>query len=382
MNEFKEHWYMTITQLLGDTVHWESLSRNPLVSKALVKNHPEGDWNWYELSRRLDFLEGSADAFPWDMAGICRNPLVTMEWVIEQQGVQLNYIALGQNPAISVEDMIVNHHLPWSWSIVSRRSHEIPNAMIIDNIDLPWDFADMCENPNILEVVRMFPDREWDWFALSEHPALTIDFVLAVYAPEGAESPELAWGLLSCHPNITFQEIMFNIHLPWKARYVSANPNVTIDTVKNNPNYNWNWTRLSDNPSMTLRDVKDNADFPWVMEVVSMNPSITNDDIREDMESERPLQWDAQRLSSRADLNLVTQHPDLNWDWYMVSSVVTPSIEFADMFSEQNLNWYQVSTSPDITLDEVISSPFLPWCSMGLCQNVQTRSMNNYALRV
>jgi len=55
--------------------------------------------------------------------------------------------------------------------------------------------------------------------------------------------------------------------LNWSSQIglVSSHPNITFDIIINNPDFGWNTDSVSDNPNINWKIVKDNPDYPWVM---------------------------------------------------------------------------------------------------------------------
>ncbi len=48
------------------------------------------------------------------------------------------------------------------------------------------------------------------------------------------------WELLSDHPNITLDYVLTTPHLPWDWELLSENPNITIEHVLEYPDKDWN----------------------------------------------------------------------------------------------------------------------------------------------
>ena len=89
---------------------------------------------------------------------------------------------------------------------------------IEDNLDKPWSWRWLSQNPNItFDIVLAHPNKSWDWNGLSRNPNITFDIVLA-------------------HPE-----------QPWDWYWLSLNPNITFDIVQSHPNKPWNWRNLSRN---------------------------------------------------------------------------------------------------------------------------------------
>src|SRR5665811_1372669 len=67
----------------------------------------------------------------------------------------------------------------------------------------------------------------------------------------------------------------------WDYRYLSKNPNITLEDVLKNPDLDWNYVGLSGNPNITLHDVLEHPELPWSYAMLSSNPNITFQDVLE-----------------------------------------------------------------------------------------------------
>ena len=81
---------------------------------------------------------------------------------------------------------------------------------------------------HLLTLLKLYPDKEWSWFWLSENP------------------------------NITWDIVQKNPQIPWDWYWLSTNPNITWDIVQANPDKKWSWIGLSRNPNITWKIVQAN----------------------------------------------------------------------------------------------------------------------------
>ena len=115
---------------------------------------------------------------------------------------------------------------------------------IENNIDKPWDWKWLSQNPNItFDIILAHPDKSWNWYWLSLNPNITFDIVLA-----HPDKPwKWGWDGLSCNPNIAFDNVLAHSDKPWNWSWLSSNPNLTFDIVLVHPNKPWDWRELSYN---------------------------------------------------------------------------------------------------------------------------------------
>ena len=89
---------------------------------------------------------------------------------------------------------------------------------ILDNLDKPWEWHYLSENPNITwEIIQANPDKDWSWCMLSENPNITLDIIQA------------------------------NLDKPWNWFNLSSNPNISWEFIQSNLDKPWDWDDLSDN---------------------------------------------------------------------------------------------------------------------------------------
>src|SRR5438477_12877 len=99
----------------------------------------------------------------------------------------------------------------------------------------------------LLSLLKLYPNKPWNWFGLSGNPNITMKHVKA--------NPDKSWdwGELSQNPNITMDHIKANPEFPWDWGALSNNPNITMDDVKAHPDTDdrkWAWIWLSRNPNI------------------------------------------------------------------------------------------------------------------------------------
>ena len=97
----------------------------------------------------------------------------------------------------------------------------------------------------LVEMLRKFPNGNWNWDYLSGNTSITWDIVKA------------------------------NLDKPWNWYRLSRNSSITWGIVKANLDKPWSWYGLSENSSITWDIVQANLDKPWSWKYLSSNPSIT-----------------------------------------------------------------------------------------------------------
>lgn len=115
---------------------------------------------------------------------------------------------------------------------------------------------------------------------------------------------------------------------------LSSNLNITKNVVLTFPGLPWNDVSLVQNPNFTLEDILDLFGYMTNIDhFISKNPNIT---------------WD-----------LVCKHPDIKWDYRMLSSHIDPQVFFNNpkkFFSYQHL-----SSNPKLTIQDIINYKHKNW---------------------
>ena len=113
-----------------------------------------------------------------------------------------------------------------------------------------------------------YPDKDWDWYLLSQNPNITLKDVLAHNS--SSKTRNLYW--LSQNSNITMEDVLAHPDKLWSWYGLSQNPNITMKGVLTKSDKPWNWYELSMNPSITMAFVLAHLDKPWSWYWLSANP--------------------------------------------------------------------------------------------------------------
>ena len=181
---------------------WESISKNPNISKEIVESNP---------------------GFPWDVPALYENSsyyLSEDEISLICCSDQFAYYLSGRDN-LSFDTVKKFPHVNWMWECISANPN-ITWETVRDNPDKPWKWHYLSENPNITwEMVRDNPDKNWSWIELS------------------------------VNPNITWEIVRDNPEYPWNWDLVSENPNITLDIIEENMDREWSWSYFLTNPNIT-----------------------------------------------------------------------------------------------------------------------------------
>ena len=206
----------------------------------------------------------------------------------------------------------------------NKFTYRNPNVIWSEYFMSTRSVSSFSANPNITwDIIKQHPDKDWDFFWLSQNPAITWDIVQNNPNPLGKE-----WNVfcLSCNPNITWEIVQNNpnpLGGEWSYGNLSNNPNITWEIVRANPDKDWNFAPLSANPNITWDIVQVNPNplgKKWDLYYLAINPNIEWEHLESFV---KPLgeEWDLSRFSLNPNLTwqIVRDHPEVKWDFSLIS---------------------------------------------------------------
>ena len=242
--------------------------------------------------------------------------------------------------------------------LILRDKYKVPESQNLYSYLSRYPFFD-------LEVVKDFPNKSWDWEALSKHPRLSWSFVKRFHK-------KLNMSFVSTNPIISWEVVMVHAYIKWCYTGLSENPNINILTVKEYPRRKWDWEKLSRNPSILINDVRDNLDLPWDYKNLSRNPNLTWEFVK--MNVHKEWDWSVISKSGFVTWSIIVVYSEFPWDWRSVSMNpnITWDIVNEDMKSLDSKPWDWDGLSLNVNIDKYIIKKYkdLPWNYKSLCQRL------------
>ena len=184
---WKEHWFNFI---INNDQDWDytQLMKNPNLELNLVLEHLDKPWDMNELSylikdddtfKDFNIIEDNV-SLPWDFIIISQHKNVTVDILRQYSKIPWNYYSLTRD--IDFDLIIENIDLPWDFKYLSTHP-DLNNEILKQNIDLDWDFKYISDNvcdgykDNIVELVLLFPDKDWSFYGLSCNKYISNDVV-------------------------------------------------------------------------------------------------------------------------------------------------------------------------------------------------------------
>lgn len=223
---------------------------------------------------------------PWNYHSLCRNPNVTIDFVLKYQDKLSNHATSNAiftslrgpertmdwaylTKSIHVRDILLHPELPWLYRFMSE-NQTLCMQDVLDYPDLFNDWMDLSANRGItMDDIRNHPDLPWCFEFVSRNGNLTMRFIL--------DHPDKPWSWPDICQNsaIGFQNVIRHPELPWDMESICAHQHITIRDVSANVNVNWSWSDLTANPGIMIKDVLDNSTMPWNWQSIINNPNMT-----------------------------------------------------------------------------------------------------------
>jgi hypothetical protein len=275
-----------------------------------------------------------------------------------------NWYSLSVNEKITIEFVVNNRHLLWRWNAISKDKY-IPEYIFkkYPNFELHW--RSFSTNPSFkMKYVYDNPDRNWDWFTISKHPDLDMGFVI--------NNPNKTWLFYHIYNRIDINLNYFIQKYPefnWEWDYLTNNKSITLDTIMATKNKSWKWYILTNIYHNRFDLIIKYPDLNWNWYYLSTSKYLTLDIIEKLIN--KP--WNYKEISYISP-NLLTKEFILKYPYnnYKLDNMCsTFTIEDVKDFinTSLELNWTKISSSPNITMKDIIENKDFPWNFMGVSDN-------------
>jgi hypothetical protein len=202
----------------------------------------------------------------------------------------------------------------------------------------------------IIDVLRAFPDKPWNYERLSEHLDISFADMIAT------KDMPWNWKTLSLYLyKYTLEDVLAHTDIAWDWICVSRHPDVTMDVVQQRPELPWSFDGLSANPNIRAAYIRANTQYSWSYAMLSQNRNLTEADVR--MEPDRDWDWDALSWHPLLTIDLLLAFPEKPWNWGDVSGHENIRLQHILAHSELPWVWPRVRA----TLEDVLRYPTLPW---------------------
>lgn len=198
-------------------------------------------------------------------------------------------------------------------------------------------------NNDLITLITLFPDKEWDWYHISKNP------------------------------NITWKFIQENPTLPWKWQSISQNPSITFEIIEEDISHctdngvDWNWYNITRNPNITWEIIQSNPNKKWVINAFPLNPNITWETYRDNIDSQ--YQYDSTNVAYISDLTIDIVRSNPSYDWNYVGAITNPNIlkdhnllhKIQSMRQIKTTHLKYLSSNPGLTWGFIQNNPLVKW---------------------
>lgn len=216
-------------------------------------------------------------------------------------------------------------------------------------------------------LLEHYPNKDWCWpnIACCHATGLSIKTIKSAPAEIWHSSTSLSF-----HADVTIDDIVNNMDLPWNWHGLSNNDNITFDDVISHPDLPWDWSSLSWNKNITLDIVMQNLGLPWSRSGLAANPNIPFEALLNDTINPQQcyvLVGDVAELSptlglgdqlhfmlsdTRANIQLIQNYPHVAWDYWCFSCNPNNTYEFVVSRPDIHWDWPLMSNSLRINFED------------------------------
>nr|QFG73645.1 MAG: hypothetical protein [Megaviridae environmental sample] len=357
---------------------WWELSRDSTLTHKDVRKHINAPWDWDVLSKK-----------PKMIPVILSNPTAPWKW-------------WRVSSMVSIKTIIENLNLPWVWSIITSRA-DLSIKVIRKYPDVPWDY-NILSNSSFLTIddILRKPNANWNWSILT-HIACAIHgtSLSSLYDPPFGALYNISYNALDYFNriaseltnHITLQHICENTDLPWNWQVISTCNGITLDYILETSHLPWDWSYITIKSSRS--EILANPDAPWQLEVLSCNPNIKLEDIIEypsipwnwqDLQMHIPMceitsnprlpwAWDTLHYHKEFTSDIIDLFPNKPWNYHQMGGTTIINTYFVNIdyilkHKHQSWNWLKISVRSDLTMEQVLAHPDVPWCYNVFCDHV------------
>lgn len=193
------------------------------------------------------------------------------------------------------------------------------------------------EKNYLIELLNMFPDKDWNWSTLSCNLNLTKEYFL-----NHQDKNWMRTGLMINHAfNLTWLKEHLNPLTEKELKlYIKLNKNVSWDEIKEESNKEWFWNKLTKNSWVhwdLIKDHLENADWRYLSQNSTIDLNAVLDKVN----------WDYLSFNPNLDFDFVEKHDDKNWSWHNLSFHPKLTSEFFKKYAKKSWSQYGLNLTLD-----------------------------------
>ena len=425
--EYSEKWFKIICDNHNKGLNWKKISSSKLLSFEMVLENLHFPWKWNEIFHNKNFtiehktllvnimLETSENGkissetiqnildnggwnfgkpnlnelshnktltpnvvlnnlnLPWTWIGIFKNPIFTMEMMIEMPYHLLNFYYISSNPNLTIEIILMYELSNWDWKSISKNP-AISEEMIMENPELPWEWKYVSENPNI--TIKLVKSKLSIVLDVKGKESIVID-------AKGKESNDFVMEQELKNNDSTSEELFKNTETNYFPIVCSKKTCSCVKYYENDDFFSlFDWKKLSANQGIKIDDIMTTSKFPWVEDIIYTRSDIYNKKDRNFLKLEMYFSKFANEHSRNENIKIedILNNANLKWNWKFISSRSDLLLEHILMNRFLHWDWEQLSKTLKITIEDVLNNIDLPWdySSLTLNENIKINDVVKY----
>ena len=372
----------------NDTYVWSKLCWNKNLTRGYIYKHPTKNYDWKALTENedivtQDFVEHHIGK-PWNFRSLSKNPAITLEFMYKYKHKNWDFKVAYETKKMSNRDIASYFYKPCHWFWFSKNKY-ITGIIIASNINKQWNWKELSKIAP-LDIIKYNQDCPWDWDNVCKNPNLTPEFFdefshkltdkhflynnqsISLYALEKREitknKNEIDWVYVSRIPFLT-PDFLRKHEGNWNIFSLSSNPNITLDYIEEmiDPlvmwyeidKKRWDWFSLGYNPHLTQKFITKYASERWDWRALSMHKCVTPEFI----ENNPLYKWEWKYVSMNPNITeeFVENNINKEWNWNYLSEVLSP--EFVEKYS--NIEPFILSCSKKLSPEYVMNNIEKDW---------------------
>ena len=206
---------------------------------------PKAKWDFKILSRHVNFEYAWMEEFPkakWDFKHISKNMDLELSWLLNFQQAPWDFNFISSNPKLDIQWFYRFPNGNWNVRTLSEHPNLIPRWFEVEIFNSwDWDYGPLLRKDSAFKLSWVIenPNYNWSFWALSQHPDLTLDFVKK-FKNRGFNMKEISF-----NPAINEEWFPEFNKTDWNLRFMSHNVNFQFSWLQFFPEGDWLFDKIS-----------------------------------------------------------------------------------------------------------------------------------------
>jgi len=225
----------------------------------------------------------------------------------------------------------------------------------------------------LIKLLELYPNEPWDYTFLSDNPNITLEYV-----ESRTDISWSCWDYLGRNPGINLDDILNFIrkypNKSWNWYRVSENPTITMSDILKNPDISWSYDSISAYGNITMFDFRKHENLfnseeeDYILNIFYNKHNTLKDTLKylkdNDPNNFKNIYTSLLRHMSLSELREIFIIPDLDFDKYAYNELSrNPNItlKFIQEFKLLDWSWHLIAEFANITLTDILNTPDCVW---------------------